>query len=102
MDAQCFFVDRDFELLEAFSDRLGPKLEAPEPIVWIDLPDEIRGRTGYQIVSVVRMVEEPSRRDDVTPDDQGHGRVQGLQGDRKPQVVGQAFGAGKLTKRGRN
>ena len=67
MDAQCFFVDRDFELLEVLSDRLGAKLEAPEPIVRIDLPDEIRGRTGYQIISVVWMVEEPSRRDDVAP-----------------------------------
>ena len=78
MDAQCFFVDRDFELLEAFSDRLSAQLEAPEPIVRIDLPDEIRGRTGYQIISIVRMVEEPSWRDDVAPDDQGHGRVQRL------------------------
>jgi len=50
---------------QAFPDRLGPQLEAPEPIVWIDF----RMRSGpdrYQIVSVVRMVEEPSGVTNVT------------------------------------
>src|SRR6266478_6231891 len=76
MDAQRILVDCDLELLETLPDSLGAHLEAPEPIVGIDLPDEIRGWTGYQLVSVVRMVEEPTRRDDVAPDDQRHGGVQ--------------------------
>ncbi|MBA7707371.1 hypothetical protein ES703_116243 [subsurface metagenome] len=96
MDAQGILVDRDFQLVESLSNCVRPDLETPEPVVRIDLPKQVGCRTGDQAITVGRMIEQPTRRDDIASDDQGHRSIKRLQGDGELQVLLKILGSQDL------
>src|SRR4029079_14256721 len=78
MNAQFFLVQYDVELARARTDAFDTCLQAREPFLRVQPPEEIGRWTGDEFIALRRVVEQPAGCEDVAADDERHRGIEHL------------------------